>query len=318
VISLERNLQRPTVEQTTDTDSESISSNSQADEDEEPSEDSPWEISSESSAGKGSSAREGTTRPLVGGKLATVELSKVTPPTSLLSQKPTSPVATDEKSRLLGSLQFTISCLYRIPIRKPAPLDRIKHRASFDTSQYQHFDVLYVQDKFPHVEPSVAIRLGKMITRRRQILYYREAHKQSLETARVQPKATPVTQPAPTSLVIRGVPEPIPRDSDSEAMSSQLAFSQTASSHFTLRSKATTVRLGDASPGVTEEAMELANLYAPSLAESKSSMASSYAGDGLRVDVPPRPKNEKGDELELFECPYCLITKHISTHRKWK
>lgn len=35
-----------------------------------------------------------------------------------------------------------------MPIRRPAPLDRLKQKSSVDASFYQHFDVLYVKDKF--------------------------------------------------------------------------------------------------------------------------------------------------------------------------
>jgi archaellum biogenesis ATPase FlaH len=59
-------------------------------------------------------------------------------------------------------------------------------------------------------------------------------------------------------------------------------------------------------------------LFAPSVAESKSSMASSYAGKAIRIDVPSRPKNDDGQELEQFECPYCLLTKNVSNDRRWK
>ncbi|KAF2464630.1 uncharacterized protein BDR25DRAFT_296597, partial [Lindgomyces ingoldianus] len=181
-----------------------------------------------------------------------------------------------EIPRLLESIKFTIASLYRIPIRKPAPLDRLKHKTSLDSSSYQHFDVLYVVDKFKDLNPDLATRLGKAITRRRQVLRYREDHKSSLDTSRV------------------------------------------ASSRFTLRSKATTLIPGDTSLIVSDTVLDSTALYPPSVAESKSSMASSFAGNDLAVEVPPRPKGEDGYELDLFECPYCLITKNITTDRQWK
>jgi hypothetical protein len=59
-------------------------------------------------------------------------------------------------------------------------------------------------------------------------------------------------------------------------------------------------------------------LYAPSTAESKTSMASSFAGKDLQIEIPPRPRGDNGEELKWFECPYCLITKHITTEHKWR
>jgi hypothetical protein len=47
-------------------------------------------------------------------------------------------------------------------------------------------------------------------------------------------------------------------------------------------------------------------------------MASSYAGGSLQVEVPPRPKESNGKELDHFKCPYCLVPKAIETDRAWK
>ncbi|KAH8723786.1 hypothetical protein GQ44DRAFT_773663 [Phaeosphaeriaceae sp. PMI808] len=105
-------------------------------------------------------------------------------------------------------------------------------------------------------------------------------------------------------------------DGNNQATTSRLSSSQTASSQFTLRSKATTVQPGQLILPTSQEKMD--TLFAPSVAESKSSMASSYAGNDLRVDIPSRPKNDDGEELEQFECPYCLLTKSIYNDEKWK
>ncbi|KAI9772127.1 MAG: hypothetical protein M1840_001416 [Geoglossum simile] len=47
-------------------------------------------------------------------------------------------------------------------------------------------------------------------------------------------------------------------------------------------------------------------------------MASSYARKDPYVEVPPRPKGDDGIELDRFKCPYCLVTKVITSDRKWK
>jgi hypothetical protein len=58
-----------------------------------------------------------------------------------------------------------------MPIRRPAPFDRLKEKSSVDASFCQHFDVLYVKDKLPNLDPKVATRLGKMISRCRQLIF---------------------------------------------------------------------------------------------------------------------------------------------------
>jgi hypothetical protein len=303
-------------EQTEESDSEvSISSDLGVEQEEGATEfeDSPWEISSDSSNGDGSSLQHWQTHQKPDEPRVPCRSPSKTTARSELSVG-CSPIL--ELPRLVESIKFTITCLYRLPIRRPAPLDRIKHRTSIDSAVYQHFDVLYVKDKFPNLQLQAATRLGKMITRRRQILHYREAHKQSLDVARVQPKIAAVSEAPPTSSIIEGGSKVTVEDRGSQATPSRLVLSQAASSHFTLRSKATTVRPGELKLLISKDHMD--TLFAPSVAESKSSMASSYAGKTIRISVPSRPKNDDGQELEQFECPYCLLTKNVSNDRRWK
>lgn len=102
----------------------------------------------------------------------------------------------------------------------------------------------------------------------------------------------------------------------SQATPDFLAPSQAVSTQPTPPSKATTVQPEQLTLPAFEERMN--KLYAPSLAETISTVASSYAGEDLRVDVPSRPRGDGGRELEQFECPYCLITQYISNDRRWK
>lgn len=151
-------------EQIEESDSEmSTSSDFEVDQEAEgkESEDSPWEISSDSSNGSGSSSQHPRTyqnsdepRVSCGSSPKTTTKPGLRVGSSPISEMP----------RLVESIKFTVTCLYRLPIRKPAPLDRIKHRTSIDSAVYQHFDVLYVKDKFPNLQPQAATRLGKMIT----------------------------------------------------------------------------------------------------------------------------------------------------------
>lgn len=302
-----------------ESDSE-ISTTSKSETDEgEVSDDSPWEISSESS--EDDDNRPTKTKPTAKASVGADPTDTSEPPAGSKFPGPRltslGRVPTSEVPRLLESMKFTISCLYRMPIRKPAPLDRLKGKTSLDMSCYQHFDVLYIRDKFPEIDINLATRLGKMITRRRQILAYREAHKQRLDTERSKQRIPPKLYKTRAADLRKGT-EGNKEETHSQPATSRGAHSQTASSYFQPGSKATTVRPGDIPLEVSLEEMDPTSLYAPSCAESKSSMASSYTGTDLRVRVPPRPKDGNGVELEWFECPYCLLTKHIPTERKWK
>ncbi|KAH0543124.1 hypothetical protein FGG08_002550 [Glutinoglossum americanum] len=215
-----------------------------------------------------------------------------------------------EMPQLIESVKFTITCLYKMPIRRPASLDRLIQKASVDASFYQAFDVLYVKDKFPQLDTMVATRLGKMISRRRQLLFYRLSHNDGLQTSKVEPKvalsAPLATKPLSLEKSDSGL------EAASEAAVSKVAQSQAASSRYTLHTKATTLRLN--APQVDT----IATLYAPSIAESELSMPSSYSGENLRVEVPPRPKGKDNKDLDRFECPYCLVAQFVKTDRAWK
>lgn len=320
-----RNERKPLEEQTEDSDSEISTSSEEGgdkhdglNKDDEAAEDSPWKISSESSKG-GSPLLEGKkSEPGVQKREFPMALPKSNASSTLMHLGRTPQL---EVPRLLESIKFTVSCLYRLPIRKPAPLDRLKHKSSLESSYYQHFDVLYVKDKFPGLNSTVAVRLGKMITRRRQILYYREAHQRSLETRRFKPVSTLAEEHMTIPLILQGGPDTSFPEASSQNIIRRQALSQAASSHFTLRSKATTLRPGDVSLGpgdIRDQEVESNSLYARSVADSSPSMASSYAGKDIQVDVPARPKDRNGHELEMFKCPYCLITMHIRSKHKWK
>lgn len=200
-----------------------------------------------------------------------------------------------------------------MPIRRPAPIDRIKRRTLPDMSCYQHFDILHVKDKFPEMakmDVNTAIRQGKMITRRRQILEYRKNHKDRLDPARVQNQEISISSQEHA--------EHKGTRMDSEGGEpARLAASQAASNQYTLNTTATTVRFENMPPPADGN-IKLMLPYAPSVAESKSSMASSYACNDLRLEIPPRPLDSDGNELDEFECPYCFTLKHITTGNSWK
>ncbi|KAI5805712.1 hypothetical protein EDC01DRAFT_725289 [Geopyxis carbonaria] len=134
-------------------------------------EDSPWEISS--------SEDEDDNLLAGGGKQTGFQVDR----NLLLVQEPNLP-------QLLSSIAFAITCLYKTPIRRPAPVDRIKTMPTAESS-YQDYDILYVKDKFPKLDTEVATRLGKLISRRRQLIEYRKNHGKGLEINETEGKENP-------------------------------------------------------------------------------------------------------------------------------
>ncbi|KAJ3544771.1 hypothetical protein NM208_g2880 [Fusarium decemcellulare] len=83
-----------------------------------------------------------------------------------------------EIEQIASDVPDAVNCLLRlsVAIRNPAPHDRFATFVSIDASHYEQFDTQHVRDKFEHIDQSVAKRLGKAISRRRQYFKYRESH----------------------------------------------------------------------------------------------------------------------------------------------
>ncbi|EWY86007.1 hypothetical protein FOYG_10670 [Fusarium oxysporum NRRL 32931] len=84
-----------------------------------------------------------------------------------------------EFNQISVDIADVVNCLLRlsVAIRNPAPHDRFIKSHSIDTSHYEIFDIQHVSSKFRTVEPLLAERLGKAISRRRQFFNYRLAHR---------------------------------------------------------------------------------------------------------------------------------------------
>ncbi|KAI0404130.1 hypothetical protein F4802DRAFT_569018 [Xylaria palmicola] len=79
----------------------------------------------------------------------------------------------------LADIDHIVECLLRLSatIRNIAPYDQYMSRAVFETvSQYEQYDIKYVQEKFPRADNDLTERLGKLITSRRHFFKYREDH----------------------------------------------------------------------------------------------------------------------------------------------
>jgi hypothetical protein len=240
-------------------DSEPSSANT----DESDSSDSPWEVSSDS---------EVEQRPEQ--KLRRQDADRK-------SGRPPYPA----KPGLLDSTNFIVECLWRLPIRRPAPADRMKDKTVADITGHLPFDLMYVRDKFPDLNETVAARLAKMISRRRQLIRYRKDHTDVLQEE--EAAADMASEPAP---------------------------SLKAPSQRTELTKATTLRIN--APMAT--LWPTTGLYAQSVSESGSSIASEQTANAITIRFPNRPKTKEGRVLEQYICPYCSIAQKTTSERRWR
>ena len=151
----------------------------------------------------------------------------------------------------------------------------------------------------------VALRLGRFISLRRQILI----HQTSLEgDVRTSDSSANVS-------FVRFVEGqkfgPFPVDdlptTDEEA-NTRHAFSQTTQLDLSLSEAIAQLNLSDSSPDETHLIPEVD-------ASSESSQAASHASNSLRENIPPIPSRGDG---HTFFCPYCSSTQNITSNRRWK
>jgi hypothetical protein len=245
--------------------------------------DSPWEVSSESDE-----------------ELA-LHTNSQQPSTQTTTAPTTSISEADQSQHLITasieSVQFIISCLWKLPIRRPAPLDRIREGLVSETSPYDPFDLMHVKNKFPTTDERLASRLAKMISRRRQIMRYRKLHTDALQGHHSHTR--------------RRIAAVIQDENDDN---SEVAPSLAASTRYTHDTKATTLKLDT----FAHKPPGLNTLYAPSVSSFTSSTGSNQDGGDIYIAIPERPKEESRDASKQFICPYCGVAQTITTDRKWK
>jgi hypothetical protein len=213
--------------------------------------------------------------------------------------------------QLLHSLSFTITCLYKMPIRRPAPAGRLQGR-NFESADrytlYEHFDILYVRDLFKDAELNLVTRLGRLITRRRQLLRYRKLHNEQLKRETLESSNLPVKAVN------------LPDNETSSRVRKEPAQSDVSSSQLKPSTKATTFRPEEflkASWGVAALDSRSGNFETASEPETTSSFASTHTGKDSLL-IPSRPLGVDGEELEDFQCPYCSVIVRIRSSRSWK
>jgi hypothetical protein len=215
----------------------------------------------------------------------------------------------EEMPQLLESIKFTVNCLYRMPLRRLVPFDCLKQQPLAGTSLRQHYDVLYVKDKFPALDPTVATRLGRTISRRRELLLYRHTHPENLQLEQL-PSIPETTLTADSSSSGGSHKRLVMPEVVHGGAPTEIGASHAATTQHTLHSGETIFHFNAPRIGVQ------AGIATPSVSGSIVSSGST-TGD-LRVDVPSRPKGEDDKYLDHFECPYCRMAQFIKTDRAWK
>jgi hypothetical protein len=178
----------------------------------------------------------------------------------------------------------------------------MKDKKVADITGYLPFDLMYVRDKFPGLNETVAVRLAKMISRRRQLIRYRKDHTNVLQ----EEEAAVVDVPKSEN---NNLPSPLKAD-----MASEPAPSLKAPSQRTELTKATTLRIN--APMAT--LLPTTGLYAQSVSESGSSIASEQTANAITIRFPIRPRTKEGRVLEQYICPYCSTAQITTSERRWK
>ncbi|KAF3175554.1 hypothetical protein EYR41_008921 [Orbilia oligospora] len=145
----------------------------QSESDDDTEEDSPWDFSSDDVSTNGDSPDD-----YVGGN----DISRRSTVSGIVNiHGPNARTRTDfpagEMAQIRHAIQTTISSLYALPTRKAVIQDRLRGELPEEVTSFEDLDILYVKDKFPELaksSPEVATRLGKLMTRRREILHSRK------------------------------------------------------------------------------------------------------------------------------------------------
>jgi len=252
--------------------------------------DSPWEVSSDSEPDS-----ESQQQPL---------------------QKPDNTAMSPQAKQLLEATQLAVKCLYILPLRKPAPLDRLHDEFMEDRepSPFAEYDLRCVRDKFPALEPLAQRRLARMITRRRQLLVYRREHTDRLATKEKSESDTEDSQNSGSGAKKRE------KDGDRGLPLDVKAAREQRTGPATRYTRATTVLIDPAVPFIMEKNLaQLHSAAAPFVEDdARTSVAGSRATREIHLEVPPRLKRSDGTPVTLFKCNYCSIPVQITNDRSWR
>jgi hypothetical protein len=210
-----------------------------------------------------------------------------------------------ELPTLLRLISFLVACLYRIPIRQFAATEQIKTKISERASFYQHFDFLFVRDLFPRMDAIAAANLGRSISQRRSVLFYKDARDKQLEALDSSDSDSEPPAPAPKESIT------VDKAAIHNTLGQELALSESKSVPFTLPSKATTF---------IQKPVQQSWLYppSPSVAISEKSIVSEYAAQELAIAIPKMPVVLSSTMDDAFVCPYCCNPQRVMSEILWE
>jgi hypothetical protein len=207
----------------------------------------------------------------------------------------------------LASIEMTVTYLYRIPVRESATYNRLKRYEKSNHSEfdlYLHFDRLFVRDVFPTANESLVFRLGKLVTDRRRILYYRQLYNEELQREVANSEdAGRLRKPTHMAPVLPGDPTTSDFDNFTDIQPSTLPKSSFKASTFHPKEDRPPDKGHLLTSGISE-------------VDEVSSIAPTVVEDNLVI--PARPKDSQGQDLLDFVCPYCGVFKHIRSNPAWK
>ncbi|KAI1317442.1 hypothetical protein F5Y16DRAFT_392754 [Xylariaceae sp. FL0255] len=187
-----------------------------------------------------------------------------------------------EALEITADIGDIIGCLLRlsISIRNPAPHDHFMTSKATDTSYFEEYDVEHVKSKLSHVDSTLACRLGKAISQRRQYFKYRETHRQKLGEGLIPhiPKA-PGSEAGVQSTIASSIPLALKDEKSCNPSFSRL------------------------------DEDEISNSGA-----SQTSYATSGPASG-RLKMPSLPEEASQGP---FECPFCYMIISVTTTIQWK
>ncbi len=219
--------------------------------------------------------------------------------------------------QIFQSIQDIIQRLYKMSlvIRRPIPQHALDKSSAIDVSHFVDFDKSHVQQRFPCAMPKLQERLAKAITRRRQLLLYRERRHEALSRL---PKDTDIYSDNlgdTTDTVTFS-------ESRDEAMSQQLSVNDERDEIHKFHDMGIPASVGPLSTEATSfhppQPRDSGKLEeAESVAGTISSYASTLSGDDdIAIPLCPEDLNEAG--TAIFECPLCFYMVEIRTRRQWK
>jgi hypothetical protein len=235
----------------------------------------------------------------VSGKMNSYSLSDEIDPTYSLRNNPeleaemTAIASTTPLKEAIKEIDNVISCLYRlsITIENPASQDKLEKMERLEMSHFERFDIEHISNKYqlPEDYQYLIERLGKVNTKRRQLLKYHNENYEKIVGRRVAVNATGATD----CELGPGSEDDFYSEDMHTTVSTQYEYS------------------------VNLDLVEAVPLNLDSRSEagfSVTSYASSTADSGnLRVPAPPL-----GFDKGPFQCPYCFIIVETENRAAWK